>query len=496
VIFALGARAKEIPLPRPDIPIDLPTFNQPSCTKNRKVVFRQLPHCGVPGYAPLCLDANDPDTVVCAFTKRVLRDVPDHGDLTEFASFVKQYVQRFPKVSVMGFEEWLESTTYNEERKSKLRLVKDSLRGGLPQRKKCSRVNSFVKTEFYPEYKHARMINSRCDEFKVASGPAFKTIERMVYGQKEFIKHVPVIQRPAAIRSLRQHGRRYFATDFTAFESHFKSDILNAGELILYDHCLSDYPALAALIHNVISGENKCRTRSGVKVKIGARRMSGDMCTSLGNGFTNLMLAKFIAFKKGGDIDGFVEGDDGLFSSTVPLTPADYSALGFTIKIEEVLDPCMASFCGIVCGDCGDIVRDPRKFIQGFAWTGSFVYGGNKLMLQLLRAKALSTLFETPGCPIVSIMAKFALDRTVGVVPRFVDDGQHKCPSDTVNVPDVLIRPESRLLVEQLFRIPVGVQLAVEHCIEAGDFAGVSHLLPAPVDVSDYSSKFVERRCL
>jgi len=394
----------------------------------------------------------------------------------------------------MGFEEWLESTTYNDGRKDKLRIVESRLRGGLPNRRKCSQVNSFVKTEFYPEYKHARMINSRCDEFKVASGPAFKTIEQMVYGQKEFIKHVPVTQRPFAIRSLRQHGRRYFATDFTAFESHFKDDILNSCELILYDHCLSDYPGLSALIHDVISGENRCRTRSGVRVKIGARRMSGDMCTSLGNGFTNLMLAKYIAFKKGGDIDGFVEGDDGLFSSTVPLTPADYSELGFTIKIEEVLDPCMASFCGIVCGDCGDIVRDPRKFIQGFAWTSSFLHGGDKLMSQLLRAKALSTLFETPGCPIVSIMAKYALDRTDGLAPRFVLDGYHVCPTDLRNVPAVSIRLESRYLVEKLFRIPVGVQLAVESCIESGNFAGVSHLLPAPVDVSDYSSKFVEHR--
>lgn len=79
--------------------------------------------------------------------------------------------------------------------------------------------------------------------------------------------------------------------------------------------------------------------------------MSGDMCTSLGNGFSNKMKAEFLAYKAGGTIDGFVEGDDGLFVTNFELRSSDYEKLGFTIKIEEIADPCEASFCGMIFGE-------------------------------------------------------------------------------------------------------------------------------------------------
>jgi hypothetical protein len=218
--------------------------------------------------------------------------------------------------------------------------------------------------------------------------------------------------------------------------------------------------------------------------------MSGDMCTSLGNGFSNLMLAKFLVSRKGGTLEGFVEGDDGLFSTDVHLSAEDYEKLGFTIKIEEVDDPCHASFCGMVFSGSGEIIREPRRFMMGFGWTQSFINAGPHIMDELLRAKALSAVYETPQCPIVGAFARYALDHTGHVHPRFVRDGYHVLP-DVLSVPFYSPKPDTRLLFEHLYGVSVETQLEIEAAVGAGDFARVAVLLPPTVEQFDFASKYV-----
>jgi hypothetical protein len=455
-------------------------------------MFRRLPFVSVPNYAPLCLDSNDPDTVQHAFQQRLMRDLPvaNSHRLEEFRIFVHDYVaQNFTPVRAMDFEDWLDSTSYNTDRKNQLRVAHESNRGSHPSAKMASHVDTFVKSESYGTWKPARMINSRHDTFKAWSGPLFKAIEEEVYKIPEFIKHIPVVDRPRVIADIRKAGRRYFQTDFTAYESHFVPELMNICECELYRRCLSNYKDVEFLC-STICGKNRMRTRSGIKATLTGRRMSGDMCTSLGNGFTNLMLAKFIAHRKGGDVTGFVEGDDGLFSSSVVLTKEDYAELGFTIKIEEVLDPCAASFCGMVFADSGEIIRDPRRFMENFGWTQSFINAGPTIMEELLRAKALSACYETPQCPIVGALARYALECTKNVSPRFVNDGYH-VPSDSVNVVPFCPSHDTRLLFEKLYGISVQVQEESELAISHGDMSALSSLIPPCVEVFDYASKYV-----
>jgi len=455
-------------------------------------MFRRLNHCAVPGFAPICMDSNDPKTVECAFKQRLMRDVPEANPvwLSEFTAFVHDYVQRFPCVRVLDFEEWLASTTYNESRKNELRQAYDRLGGGRPTKHQCSHIDTFVKTEFYPTWKHARMINSRCDAFKVWSGPMFKAIEDVVYAEPEFIKHIPVPERPAVISAMKHAGSRYFATDFTAFESHFVPALLEACECQLYRHCLQNYPEDVEWLCAALKGKNRMRTRTGVSATVRGRRMSGDMCTSLGNGFTNLMLAKFLAHKHGGSLSGFVEGDDGLFETDFELLASDYAKLGFTIKVEEVDDPCSASFCGLICAQSGQIIRDPIKFCMGFGWTHSCIGGGARVMDELLRAKALSTVYETGQCPIVGAIARYALSVTTGVVPRFINDGYH-IPHDMKFIPAFNPSPDTRELFSHLFGISVSCQLMIEEAARVGDFNKVASLLPSTVEQSTYVENYV-----
>jgi len=496
-VFAFGARVCETPLPVPLSKIcdQMEAYVLlPSVRNQRRKMFRRLPFGYVTGLAPLCMDSNDPHTIDCAFKQRLLRDipVPKDGFLPSFKRFVRDYVkENLPKIHVMSFEEWLNSTDFNDARKRELIAAHDMLLGGKPTRRQCSHICTFVKTENYDKYKHARMINSRCDAFKVWSGPMFKSIEEQVYQIGNFIKHVPVADRPACIKELKQAGRKYYQTDFTAFESHFVAELMDACECELYRGCLSDYPSDAKWLCDAICGRNNMSTRTGIKAVVKARRMSGDMCTSLGNGWTNLMLVKYIVHLKHGEVDGFVEGDDGLFASTVPLTIQDYADCGFSIKIIEVDDPCSASFCGMIFSESGQIIRDPVRFLCKFGWTHSDINAGPKVMNGLLRAKALSTLYETPHCPIVSVIAHVALGRTRNFSPRFVSDGYHHLPKDEIKITPFLPTMDTRLLFEKEFGISIDAQLHIENEIIMNRLEGIGKYFDIHSDLVDYSSKFV-----
>lgn len=488
-----------MPIPRPDTDVAKQgaTVVAPGNRRARRRMFRMLRFGAVEGIAPICSDTSDPDTILCGFSQRLLRKVPDPKPalMSELKAFVADWLRlHMPMARSMTFEDWLARTSYNEARKTELRIAHLELRGGAPTRWQARRIKSFVKTESYNEYKHCRMINSRSDHFKVFSGPLFKAIEDVVYALPEFIKHVPVPERPLLMMQLRKSGRRYYSTDFTAFESHFTAEVMDAIELQLYEHCLSWCPDACKVIRTALAGANHMSTRSGIKAVVQARRMSGDMCTSLGNGFSNLMLAKFIAFKQGKEIFGFVEGDDGIFATDAVLTKESYSDLGFTIKIKEVADPCEASFCGMVFAGSGQIVRDPVAFLSTFGWTSSFINAGERIMDELLRAKSLSAVYETPQCPIIGVLAREALRRTRHVNPRWVEDGYHdhtKIPRDEFALPPFAPSADTRELVSRLYGIDVKTQLYVENQIRKGEMNFASSL-PVHPHYGHFAARYVE----
>lgn len=259
---------------------------------------------------------------------------------------------------------------------------------------------------------------------------------------------------------------------------------------MLYKYMLSQWSEYG-LLEEMLIGENHLRTRLGTKVKLVGRRMSGDMNTSLGNGFANLMLALFLCQEQHQSLSGFVEGDDGLFVTDANLTVAMYEELGFTIKIEKFSDPCDASFCGLIFSSVGETIRNPFKFFQTAGWTLSFINAGTQIMMELLRAKALSVLAETPQCPIVGAWAHGALTYTTGYSPRFVLDEYHNAiPS--VNVVDFAPSSEVRDLFARHFGVAVSVQLAIEKLLlNVTDLSPISQLLPAPSDVAWFYARYV-----
>lgn len=438
-------------------------------------MFRRLPFGYVSGVYPIGLDSNDPVTQAKGIAKRMGRILPpmDTNALASFACFVRRFLANVEPLShIMSVEEWLETTDYNQTRKNELRNVWELIHHQ-PNNKLFKRISSFQKTEPYPEFKHARGINSRHDAFKVYSGPAFKSIERVIYelrdaqGRRYFAKHIPVAERAAAIMQLFQHGDQVMATDYSAFEASFRPEFMNVCECELYRHMLVNYPVLAQVICRTITGTNKGRMRCGVTFKLKGRRMSGDMCTSLGNGFSNLMI--FAWLMDGRSWSGMVEGDDGIFCvhDRMPLpTASDYARLGFNIKIQVHERPETASFCGIIATNSGSI-RDPSKVLQNFGWTHTQTHAPDSVLWELLRAKALSLAYESPNCPILRAVAERALTLTAGMKARFVDDGYHTVGICEEDIPASHITMDLRVLFARLFSISVTTQIEAEARISA-----------------------------
>lgn len=473
-------------------------------------MYRQLPWGRVPGYAPISADSNDPETQYTGMVGRLLRDtpVPEFSLLKEFKVFVKDFIEKYvlsEKVEPMTLEEYLAANkSYTESRKQELRDAFEALKGGRPTPKQIRRIESFIKTESYLEWKLARWINSRSDAFKAYAACYLKPIENLVFKMKWFIKHVPVPERPALIMGLVQAGLRYFSTDFTAFECHFKRYLMHACEVQLYRACLrwcteGDFiiDALSGSATGDLKTNNHLRTRLGTACKLQARRMSGDLVTSLGNGFTNLMLALFCAYKTCGSwenhINGFVEGDDGIFACDFEMTSEFYKRMGFTIKIVEVDSPNRASFCGLVFAETA-IIRDPRSFLMSFGWTSSFINAGEDIMMELLKAKALSCMYECGACPIVAMMAYCALKKCANHQARFILDGYHDARYAAAAEQTVLSRPEptpaTRRLFAELYDVPEDLQFRIEALIEADDLDAVASLLPAPEASARYEELY------
>lgn len=345
------------------------------------------------------------------------------------------------------------------------------------------------------------MINSRSDYFKVFSGPYFKAVENVLYQLPVFIKHVPVPERFKRVLELKRSYKYYYSTDYTSFEAHFTRKLMAAVECQLYLKCFRKDKNMNCIV-NTLTGVNRCRTRTGMKCKIPAKRMSGDMCTSVGNGFTNYMLLSYILHLKGQKKDEFdclVEGDDCIVGCNTAIDKSDFANLGFTIKIERVDDPCKASFCGIVCTENGVTIRDPARHFMKFGWTNSCVMGGPSVMAQLLKAKCMSTLCECPDCPLIAEAAWYGYNLVGNVSPRWEEAPGHDYYLNYV------LRPwehttrfrqpnppmETRILFEEMYGVSVDNQLAIESKIRRGDLTDIATAVRFHPDVTDYYGKYV-----
>jgi hypothetical protein len=316
-------------------------------------------------------------------------------------------------------------------------------------------------------------------------GPVFAAIEKVLFKMKWFIKKVPVRDRARHVCDrLYFPGSCYYATDYSAFESHFDAELMEVVEMQLYEYMTSQLPegsVFMKMIRDVIASPQTCLYKGFVAENIRSR-MSGEMCTSLGNSFSNLMIFLFACSEAGIDeeeVDGFVEGDDGLFRlfDWQKIDDAIFTRLGLTIKMEKQTELHLASFCGLIFDPQSfTIITDPRKVLAEFGWADChYVRCGDVRLKELLRAKALSFAHQYPGCPIVQSLAQYGLRMTRHIdMRRYLERARlgvwsrerllEALDGDLKPVP---VTRESRDIVESKFGIPVSEQIAIEKLLDS-----------------------------
>lgn len=385
--------------------------------------------CHVEGVCLPHPDTQDPFTLKAGVEKRMgqILPIPERGFYSQLESTVVKWISdrnispMSPEID-RSFTSWLERTNYDTKRKAELTKINDDIVDMLERDRKGAlkffKVKLFAKDETYVTWKHARGIYAREDVAKVYFGPYIKLIEDVIYSQPEFIKHVPVRDRAKYIMDmLYVEGGNYIATDYSSFEATFVAELMKSCEFVLYRHMLSALPEfeeIFGILSEVLTGKNIVQNRF-LHCVVVASRMSGEMNTSLGNGFSNLMLMTHACRSLGNaEVRGVVEGDDGLFVFTtgdnVPTTEM-FAAYGCIIKLDNYERISDASFCGQLFDPIDqEIITDPVEVMAKIAWINSKYAGARDTKLKsLLRCKALSYYYQYPACPIVTELALYCL---------------------------------------------------------------------------------------
>jgi hypothetical protein len=334
---------------------------------------------------------------------------------------------------------------------------------------------------------------SRSDYIKVWIGPVIKKMEKLLYfdpdtqeGCKCFIKHVPEGKARSEHKTnmLYAVGRRYGETDFTSFES-LTAQIQHVCEFSLFRYMAGENVRVRQMIkefESMCCGTNRMIYKDAT-VNVHGHRMSGEMTTSIGNGWTNLMLLTFMGREVhdySSECPIIIEGDDGLISENPKnvhlYSPQNFEKLGFKIKIDWYDNISDACFCGVTYDPNDGInVTDPLEELATFGWSlGNSVYAPEKRHKELLIAKAYSLAYQYPGCPIVHELPKMVF-RILGreldwskfmELPYFNNWQRGQLTNAKQAKLECLLEAKptylTRVLVERKFHVTIKQQLDIE----------------------------------
>jgi len=444
---------------------------------------------------------------VRAASQRVGRSMPklDKQTLGEFERHCENmlrllHIRKVDPNWEPDFERWVAQSNYTLARIAELRKVWERSKGWTAAQRAeyASLVKCFIKLETYMMRKWPRGIMSRSDYIKVWIGPVIKQFEKLLYfdphtglGCANFIKHVPEGRQRSDHKTklLYAAGRRYGETDFTSFES-LRAEVQHVCEFSLFRFMAGENVRVRAMVdefEGICTGLNRMLYKD-VTIDVTGHRMSGEMTTSIGNGWTNLMLLTFMARNErdfGLQFPYVIEGDDGLIGErpeNVKLyDPQNFEKLGFRIKIDwfdNIADTC---FCGVTYDpNDGVNVTDPLEELASFGWSlGQSVYSSPERQKELLIAKAYSLLYQYPGCPIVCEQAKMIF-RILGKelnwskfmqLPYFNNWQRNQLANARDAKLEALLEQEptflTRSLVERRFKVSIKQQLDIEHYLKS-----------------------------
>lgn len=251
-------------------------------------------------------------------------------------------------------------------------------------------------------------------------GPFVKVVEAKVFKLKYFVKYIPVSDRPAWLRErFHRNGWKVYETDYVSFESHFYNAIQKSVEYVLMQYMCQNLPSWSLLqrLLELKMGRQRIMSKL-IHLMMDAVKCSGEMDTSLSNGFTNLMvMMQAMEDMKITEYETAVEGDDGALG-TPQYDKFDFNYFeerGWRMKCVSHDNIGMMSFCGMVFEpDSLQVIGDPTQIMLKFGWTQRcYLHSRQRRLDQLLVAKAYSYIYQYPDCPIIGFFA-FMILSTIG----------------------------------------------------------------------------------
>lgn len=375
----------------------------------------------------------------------------------------------------LNLDDWLEGTNYPLYRKEQLKnefVNCDDL-----NHPRHNEVGVHGKDESYTKFAEVRGIYARKDVSKCKFGPVIAKISKPFFQKPFFFKKVKHEDKINVLKERMSGSGIAWDTDFTSFESTFQKEQLQF-EIDFYLFCTQANPKARMIIEEfskIISGVNICKNKF-FKFNINARRMSGEMNTSLGNSYFNLLLSSFISIKSGNSEEQtmnsiLIEGDDCLCKTIILPDSTMYEKFGAKVKQNCYIDPCHASFCGMIFdSDSEQIIVDPIPKILNACYTDdSYLLSSRVKHEDLLKAKAMSLLYSYPGCPIINNFAQYIMRCTIHrdpsrILKTSLSDFEREKWNLILKTPVPLVSSKlgTRILMEHKFNIPIPFQLRIE----------------------------------
>jgi hypothetical protein len=466
--------------------------------------------CGLTGAIPNVMNPNLTSNVATSIVNRLARQRPKNVKKNHWREHVRIALSYLLDGWYVDgdyetlYQLWRDENNYSETRKRQLDIIKEDLVNNWDLRltqllgrkwNKMAFCKSFGKREFLPkDGKTLRSINSRTDLIKVLIGPYVHAMEKHMYDPKTnlgrfFFKHVKQEDQFDLIDSFNQDGCVVLETDHTNFEGSISAENQLTCEHQFYAKALvKQDPRILAVFRRLACEDVKCHFRNST-LSMHSIRMSGEMYTSLGNGLTNLMSMHYV-------IDSLkstpwplfkclVEGDDGLTSVSRSIDTSQietgFNELGFEVKMIVHPDATTASFCGRTFNTkTRTIMTDPTyvAFTSGYSFSSTALNKKNLPMLTALKGFSLRSQY--PKCPIVwAVAARMirtggqdvpALQRFMARYPGAHDVRQTEILNSALKDCTMFAQPDmaSRALFDEIYHIPIDVQLRVEKQLNDG----------------------------
>lgn len=460
-----------------------------------------------------------------AITKRLIHEhvLPSTANVQALKKYVRENIIPHiePLAPNLGFEElsniWHSENSYSATRSQQLKDLADKYFLGHVY-DDFYHCKMFMKEEFYPEAKHARMIISRSDQFKAVVGPYIHQFDHELfkgYFADHFIKGKDPSWVQQRMKQICAAFPIYMETDYSSFEGSQCLAIQRALERMVFKHYFKNYPEIFELINNTydiklceeppeglidtqgLVGREKYAAKQhnrelinekkyflGIdihsnfhKMHLVGDRKSGELWTSSGNGFLNLCIMSYLANLHGLTWDGIVEGDDGFFGLyQSKITSKDYTALGFTIKLNYETDPNQLSFCGQRFTSDGTFVVDPELLNRvGWCEKRKYFKASKKTKLQLLKAKAMSLYVKAPQCPVTSrlchtIISSIRAKEKIGIFDLYHKEEYLRYKTNLENLEYTPPSHSARVDYSEMFGVSLRTQEIFEQHFQSNPF--------------------------